>query len=55
MYAYISVLISSYGAPLGTAHFSLWASGAVNYDCIVIKSLLIGPRCIPNGTHTNHC
>ena len=29
--------------------------GAVNYDYIVtnsIKSLLIGSRCIPNGTHT---
>ena len=58
-------LISSYGAPLAqrasyldTAQFSLWASGAVNYDYIVtngIKSLLIGSRCIPNGTHTNHC
>ena len=42
----------------GTAQFSLWASGAVNYDYIVtnsINSLLIGSRCIPNGTHTNHC
>ena len=31
--------------------------GAVNYDYIVtnsINSLLIGSRCIPNGTHTNH-
>ena len=30
------------------------ASGAVNYDYIVtnsIKTLLIGSRCIPNGTH----
>ena len=42
----------------GTVHFSHWASGAVNYDYIVtnsIKSLLIGSRCIPNGSHTNHC
>ena len=41
----------------GTAQFSLWASGAVNYDYIVtnsIKSSLIGSRCIPNGAHTNH-
>ena len=42
----------------GTAQFSLWASGTVNYDYIItnsINSLLIGSRCIPNGTHTNHC
>ena len=42
----------------GTAQFSFWASGAVNYDYILtntIKSLLIGSICIPNGTHTNHC
>ena len=42
----------------GTAQFSLWASGAVNYDYIVndsINSLLIGSRCFPNGTHTKHC
>ena len=42
----------------GTAQFSLWASGVVYYDYIVtnsINSLLIGSRCIPNGTHTNHC
>ena len=41
----------------GTAQFSLWASGAVNYDYIItnsINSLLIGSRCIPNGAHTNH-
>ena len=41
----------------GTAQFSLWASGTVNYDYIVsnsIKSSLIGSRCIPNGAHTNH-
>ena len=41
----------------GTAQFSLWASGAVNYDYIVtnsITSLLIWSRCIPNGAHTNH-
>ena len=32
--------------------------GAGNYDYIVtnsINSLLIGSKCIPNGTHTNHC
>ena len=42
----------------GTAEFSLWASGAGNYDYIItnsINSLLIGSRCIPNGAHTNHC
>ena len=41
----------------GTAQFSLWASGAVIYDYIVtnsINSLLIGLRCIPNDTHTDH-
>ena len=41
----------------GTAQFSLWASGAINYDYIVtnsINSLLIGSRCIPNGAHANH-
>ena len=41
----------------GTAQLSLWASGTVNYDYIVtnsIKSLLIGSRHIPKGTHTNH-
>ena len=34
------------------------ASGAISYDCIVTNSincLLIGSRCIPNGTHTNYC
>ena len=42
----------------GAAQFSLWASGTVNYHYIVtnsINSLLIGSRCIPNGTHINHC
>ena len=42
----------------GTAQFSLWASGAVNYDHNItncIKSLLIVSKCILNGTHTNHC
>ena len=42
----------------GAAQFSLLASGAVNYDYIVTNSincLLIGSRCIPNGTHTKHC
>ena len=41
----------------GTAQFILWASGAINYDYIVtnsITSLLIGSRCISNGTHINH-
>ena len=41
----------------GTTQFSLWAIGAVKYDYIVtnsINSLLIGSRCISNGTHTNH-
>ena len=41
----------------GTAQFSLWANGTVNYDYIVtnsIKSLLIGSRCIPNGIHINY-
>ena len=31
--------------------------GAVNYDYNVtnsINSLLVGSRCIPNGTHTNY-
>ena len=42
----------------GTAQFSLWTSGTVNYDYIVTNSincLLISARCIPNGAHTNHC
>ena len=66
IYIYISVfLISSYGAPLAqrasyvAQHSSLFGpDGAVNYDYIVtssINSLLIGSRCISNGTHTNHC
>ena len=55
-------LISSYGTPLAqtASYFALHTSlfgpdGAVNYDYIVtnnINSLLIGSRCIPNGTHT---
>ena len=40
-------------------HGSLFGpDGAVNYDYIVtngINSLLIGLRCLPNGTHTNGC
>ena len=58
-------LISLYGAPLPqrasylALHSSLFGpDGAVNYDYIVSNSinyLLIGSRCIPNGTHTNHC
>ena len=42
----------------GTAQFSLWASGTVNYDYIVtnsIKSLVIVSRCIPNSTYNNNC
>ena len=61
---YVSVfLISSYGTPIGpksflfgTAQFSLWASGTVNYDYINtnrIKCLLIGSRCIPNEWRTH--
>ena len=60
---YISVfLISSYGAPLAqrgsylALHSSLFGpDGAVNYDYIVINSLLIGSKCIANGVQTNHC
>ena len=58
-------LISSYGAPLAqrasylAQHSYLFEpDGAVNYDYIVtnsINSLLIGSRCIPNGTHDSHC
>ena len=58
-------LIGSYDPPLAqrasylVLHSSLFGpDGAVNYDYIVtnsINSLLIGSRCIPNGTHTNHC
>ena len=58
-------LISSYGTPLAqrasylALHGSLFGPyGTVNYGYIVtnsINSLLIGSRCIPNGTHTNHC
>ena len=50
MYMYISVFDKSF--LFGTAQFSLWASGAVDY--IVINTLLIGSRCIPNA-HINHC
>ena len=55
-------LISSYGTPLAqrvsylALHSSLFGpDGTVNYDYIVtnsINSLLIGSRCILNGTHT---
>ena len=65
MYMYISVFdkliwctIGPMSFLLDTAQFSLWASGAVNYDYIVTNSincLLIGSRCIPNGSHTNYC
>ena len=57
-------LISLYGAPLAqsASYLALQSSlfgpdGAVSYDYDVtnsIKSLLIGSRCIPIGTHTNH-
>ena len=58
-------LISSYGAPLDqrVSYLALQSSvfepdGAVNFDYIVTNSinlLLIGSRCIPNCTCTNHC
>ena len=55
-------LISSYGAPLAqrASYLALHSSlfGPVNCDYIVsnsINCLLIGSRCIPNGTHTKHC
>ena len=58
-------LISSYGAPLAQRAFYLaqysslfGPDGTINYDYIVtnsINSLLIGSKCIPNGTQTNHC
>ena len=64
MYIHVSVfdklicrIIGPKSFLFGTAQFSLWASGTVNYDYIVtnsINSLLIGSRCIPNGAHTNH-
>ena len=57
-------LISSNGTPLAqrasylALHSSLFGlDGVVNDDYVVINSinsLLIGSRCIPNGTHTNH-
>ena len=57
-------LISPYGAPLAqrafylALHSSLFRpDSTVNYDYIItncINSLLIGSRCIPIGTHTNH-
>ena len=59
-------MISSYGGALLAQRASNLAQqsslfgpdGAVDYDYIVtnsINSLLIGLKCIPNGTHTNHC
>ena len=54
-------LISSYGAPLAQwAYLALHSSlfGPVVQLIIIQLSLtasLIGSRCIPNGTHTNHC
>ena len=59
---HVSVLISSYGAPLAqraaylALHSSLFGSdGAVDYDYIRINSLLTGSNCIPKDAHTNHC
>ena len=56
-------LIWSYGTPLAkrasylALHSSLFVpDGAGNYDYIItnsINSLLIGSKCITNGTHTN--
>ena len=63
MYVCISVFfINPYGASLAqrasylVLHSSLFGlDGTVNYGYIVTNStLLIGSRCIPNGTHTNH-
>ena len=56
-----SVLISLYGAKsfsYGATCSLFGPDGAVNYDYIVtnsINDLLISSRCIPNGSHTNHC
>ena len=53
--------MSSYGTPLAqiASYLALYSSdGVVNYDYIVtysINAFLIGSRCIPNGTRTNHC
>ena len=54
-------LISSYGASLAqkaALHSSLFGpDGTVTYDYIVTNSInwLVGPWCIPDGAHTNHC
>ena len=65
VYMYALFLINLYGTPLahGASFLALHSylfgpDGAVNYDYIItnsINSLLIDSRCIPNGTHTNHC
>ena len=39
-------------------HSTARSDGIVNYDYIVtnsINALLIGSKCIPSDTHTNHC
>ena len=57
-------LISSYGAPLAqktsnlAQHSSLFGpDGTVNHDykSLTALTLLIGSKCILNGTYTNHC
>ena len=51
----VTLLVSLTG-PLGTVQFSplFGPDGQVNYDYIVINSLLIVSRCIDNGAHINH-
>ena len=46
--------IGSKGFLFGTAQFSLWAVMIILSLYNSINYLLIGSRCIPNGTHTNH-
>ena len=60
-------LISSYSASTPLAHWSSYLAqysslfgpdGAFNYDFNVTNSincLLIGSRCLSNGTHAGHC
>ena len=38
---------------IGTTQFSLWSDGTINIITNSINCLLIGSRCIPNGTHAN--
>ena len=55
IYQLIWYIIAPKSFLFGTAQFSLctrWHSYIVTNS---INSLLIGSRCIPNGTHTNHC